>query len=144
MSRSRRFIHHSLVHHPASEVVKVGATEKQNFQMSCDSNSELDALLSSYSDKNDSAMHTPVDTELNDSGLNARSCLTLGSGPSRLVEGGLSHVMDSSSARSASPCYLQSLYKRKLGLPKEEADLGQRKRQCGVKMEDEACHGFYS
>ena len=158
MGRSRRFT----LHHPASvslrEVVKNGltdpATEQQHgvdVQMKCGTDSELCVcgIFPSQSDgdgcrdlteemANDPTMHTQtMDVEhcqFDDSGLNA----TRSSTPGPPMEGSSSQMLDSSSERCPCPCNLTSLYKRKLGFPGADVvELGQRKRQCVVNMEDE-------
>ncbi|TKS86730.1 hypothetical protein D9C73_020849 [Collichthys lucidus] len=159
--RSRRFS----LHHPASlrEVVKHGmrdpATEQEHLldvQMKCGSDSELWVcerdILPSHSDRdglkeenaNDSTMHTQtMDIELHsqftDSGLHTtKSSTPQTSGPVTPVEENSSQMLDTSSERSTSPGDLVSLYKRKLGVPGGEVvELGQRKRQCVVNMEEE-------
>ncbi|XP_039641428.1 uncharacterized protein LOC120548983 isoform X2 [Perca fluviatilis] len=154
--RSRRFILH-----PASvslrEVVKNGkrdpVTEQQHLpdvQMKCESDSELD-ILPSHSDRdgltkemaNDSTMHTQtMDIELHcqfdDSDLHAtRSSTPHTPGPVTPVGGSLAQMLDSPSERPPCPCNLRSLSKRKMGFPGAEVvELGQRKRQCVVNMED--------
>ncbi|XP_035530224.1 uncharacterized protein LOC118337355 isoform X2 [Morone saxatilis] len=160
--RSRRFI----LHHPASvahrEVVKNGmrdpVTDLLDVPMKCGSDSELWVceldILPSHSDRggcrdvkeelaDDSTMHAQtMDIELHcqfdDSGMHAtRSSTPQTPEPVTPVEGSLSQMLHSSSERSPSPCNLTSLHKRKLGFPGAEAmELGQRKRQCVVNMED--------
>ncbi|XP_029350258.1 uncharacterized protein LOC115036272 isoform X2 [Echeneis naucrates] len=148
--RSRRFI----PHHPASvalrEVTKNGmrdpGTEQQNIldvQMKCGSDSELWVCeLHTHTEMaNDSTMQTQamdIESQLYDSGLHGtRSSTPQTPGPLTSVGGSSSWFLDSSSERSPSPCTLRSLYKRKLGLPGAEVvELGHRKRQCVVNMED--------
>nr|XP_020446792.1 uncharacterized protein LOC109955207 isoform X2 [Monopterus albus] len=163
LGRSKR----CLLHHPASvtlkEVLKNGMkdplTEQQHLldvQMKHGSDSELWVCdldtLPSHSDKdgcrdhtvekaNESTMHTQtmdIELQLDDSGLHAtRSSTPHTTEPLTSVGGSSSQMLDSSSEKSPSPCNLQSLYKRKLGLPGAEVvELGQRKRQCVVNMED--------
>lgn len=89
---------------------------------------------------NDSAMHTQtMDIEFDDSGLQTtRSSTPQTPGPLTSVGGSSFQMLESSSERSPSPCNPRSIYKRKLGHPgAEEVELGQRKRQCVVSMEDE-------
>ncbi|KAG8013297.1 hypothetical protein GBF38_021594 [Nibea albiflora] len=154
--RSRRFS----LHHSASlrEVVKHGmreaVTEQEHLldvQMKCGSDSELWVcerdILPSHSvreNTDDLRMHTQsMDIELHsqftDSGLHTtKSSTPQTSGPVTPVEEGSSHMLDTSSERSTSPGDLVSLYKRKLGVPAGEVvELGQRKRQCVVNMEEE-------
>ncbi|XP_026195566.1 uncharacterized protein LOC113148198 isoform X3 [Anabas testudineus] len=109
--RSRTFV----LHHPASvarrEVVKTGmrdpATEQQHL---------FDIQMKCGSD----------------------SEATISSTPHTPVGGSSSQVLDSSSERSPSPCNVRSIYKRKLGLHGADVvELGQRKRQCVVNMEDQ-------
>ncbi|XP_028251994.1 uncharacterized protein LOC114427946 [Parambassis ranga] len=141
LSRGRRFI----LHHPAPvalrDVVKHGKRsemEQQHLldvQMKCGSDSELDTL-SSHCCRNPTSetvaghpQTMDVEFQLDDSGLHATRSST--PGPQTPVD-------RSSSEKSPSPCHLTSLYKRKLGLPGADVvELGQRKRQCVVNMEDE-------
>lgn len=58
--------------------------------------------------------------------------------PSTVRPGNSPQVPDSSSERSPSPCHLPCLHKRKMCFPGAEvSELGQRKRQCVLSMEDE-------
>lgn len=79
-------------------------------------------------------MDVHPDCQFDDSGMHApRSSTPQTPGPVTPVK-----MLDSSSERSPSPCDLRVLYKRKLGFPGAEVvELGQRKRQCVVSMEDE-------
>lgn len=168
LGRSRRFsLHHPA---SLREVVKNGmrdpVTEQQHLldvQMKCGSDSELWVceldILPSHSDgdgcrdlkekmASDSTMHAQtMDVELHcqfdDSGVHApRSSTPQTSGPVTPVEGSLFQMLDSSSERSPNPYNLRSLYKRKLGFPGAElVELGQRKRQCVVRMEDQREEG---
>ncbi|XP_044231688.1 uncharacterized protein LOC122998766 isoform X1 [Thunnus albacares] len=154
--RSRRFI----LHHSPSVVCKEVVTNgMRDVQMKCGSDSELWVCeldsLPSRSDRdgnkdlteemtNDSTTHTQtmdikLQCQLDDSGLHAtRSSTPHTPGCLTPVERSSSQMLDSSSERSPSPCNLRFLYKRKLGLPGTEVvELGQRKRQCVVNMEDE-------
>ncbi|KAA8582077.1 hypothetical protein FQN60_008817 [Etheostoma spectabile] len=156
--RSRRFT----LHHPATvslrDVVKNGkqdpVTGQQHLldvQMKCESDSELD-ILSPHSDRdglteemaNDSTMHTQTtDIELHcqfdESDFHATRFSTLHTpGPVTSVGGSWSQMLDSSSERPPCPCDLRSLSKRKMCSPGADVvELGQRKRQCVVNMEDE-------
>ncbi|XP_040917045.1 uncharacterized protein LOC121197483 isoform X2 [Toxotes jaculatrix] len=159
--RSRKFI----LHHPASvalrEVMKNGmrdpVTEQQHVlddQMKCGSDSELWVCdlntLPSHNDKDacrDRTLEIPNETQaqtmdielpLDDSGLHAtRSSTPHTPGPLTPVGGSSPWMLGSSSERSPSPCHLRSLYKRKLGLAGAEVvELGQRKKQCVVNVED--------
>ncbi|XP_047467459.1 uncharacterized protein LOC125023929 isoform X2 [Mugil cephalus] len=136
--RSRRLV----LHHPASvslrEVVKNGMRhsfiEQQHHldvQMKCGSDFEPDALPS-HADRDgcrnvteETTRHTQImDTEsqLDDSGLHTTR----------------PQMLDSSSEKSPSSCNLRPFYKRKLGLlGAGMVELGQRKRQCVVSMEDD-------
>ncbi|XP_039992313.1 uncharacterized protein LOC120794964 isoform X2 [Xiphias gladius] len=161
--RSRRFILHHPASVALREMMRSGmrdpVTEQQHLldvQMKCGSDSELWVCeldtLPSHSDKdgcrdptaempNDSTMHAQImdiGLQVDDSGLHAtRSSTPQTPGPITPVGGSSSWMLDSSSERSPSPCNLRSLYKRKLGLPGAEVvELGQRKRQCVVNMED--------
>lgn len=141
-------------------------TEQQHLldvQMKCGSDSELWVceldILPSHSDgdgcrdlkekmASDSTMHAQtMDVELHcqfdDSGVHApRSSTPQTSGPVTPVEGSLFQMLDSSSERSPNTYNLRSLYKRKLGFPGAElVELGQRKRQCVVRMEDQREEG---
>ncbi|XP_031166187.1 uncharacterized protein LOC116057732 isoform X3 [Sander lucioperca] len=158
--RSRRFS----LHHPASvslrEVVKNGkrdpVTEQQHLldvQMKCESDSELCVseldIMPAHSDRdglteemaNDSTMHTQtmgieLHCQFDDSDLHATRSST--PGPVTPVGGCSSQMLDSSSERPPCPCNLRSLSKRKMSFPGAEVvELGQRKRQCVVNMEDE-------
>ncbi len=136
-------------------------TEQQHLvdvQMKCESDSELWVcaldLLPSHSDRDDcrdlkeemanestthiQTMDLELRCQLDDSGLHAtRSSTPQTPGPGTPAEGSSSQMPDSSSERSPSPCNLRCLYKRKLGFPGAEvAEMGQRKRQCVVNMED--------
>lgn len=77
--------------------------------------------------------------QFDDAGMHApRSSTPQTLGPVTPMEKISLQMLDSSSERSASPCDLRALYKRKLGFPGAEVvELGQRKRQCVVSMEDE-------
>ncbi|XP_029316529.1 uncharacterized protein LOC115027376 isoform X3 [Cottoperca gobio] len=157
--RSRRFI----LHHPASvslrEVEKNGtrdAVTDNDVQMKCGSDPEMCVcdILPSHSDReggkdlteqmtNDSTMHTQtmdiaLHCQFDDSGLQAtRSTTPHTAGPVTPVEASLTQMLDRSSERSPCPSNLSSLYKRKLGFPGADVvELGQRKRQCIVNMED--------
>lgn len=56
-----------------------------------------------------------------------------------VTPGNLPQVPDSSSERSPSPCQLRGVYKRKMCCPGVEvSELGQRKRQCVLSMEEGA------
>lgn len=163
-SRSRRFILHHPA--SLREAVRNGTrdleTEQQHLldvQMKCGSDSELwDCeldILPSHSDRpgcgdlkeemaSDSTMHTQtMDIELHCqfdvSGLHATRSSTLQpSGPVTPVEGRSSQMLDRSSERSPRPCDLRSLSKRKSGFPGTEVvEVGQRKRQCVINMENE-------
>lgn len=58
--------------------------------------------------------------------------------PSTVRLGNSPQVPDSSSERSPSPCHLWCLHKRKMCFPGGEvSELGQRKKQCVLSMEDE-------
>lgn len=58
--------------------------------------------------------------------------------PSTVRLGNSPQVPDSSSERSPSPCHLRCLHKRKMCFPGAEvSELGQRKKQCVLSMEDE-------
>lgn len=58
---------------------------------------------------------------------------------STVAPANLPQVPDSSSERSPSPCQLRCVYKRKMGCPGAEvSELGQRKRQCVLSMEEGA------
>ncbi|XP_034381091.1 uncharacterized protein LOC117725181 isoform X2 [Cyclopterus lumpus] len=158
LGRRRRF----LFHHPAAlrEVAKNGTsdpvTEPQphllDVQMKCGSDSDI---MPSHCDRdgyralteemaNDSTVHSQtMDIEMhcqfNDSGLNVTMPSTSHlPGPVTPVEGTLSQRLDSSSETSPCPRNLRSIYKRKLGFPEADVgELGQRKRQCVVNMDDE-------
>ncbi|KAM7376002.1 hypothetical protein PAMP_005755 [Pampus punctatissimus] len=155
-SRSRRFILHPPPSIVFKDVVKNGM---RDIQMKCGSDSELWVCeldsLPSHGDRdgckdlaeemtNDSTVHTKtmdieLHCQLDDSGLHAtRSSTPHTLGCLTPVERSSSQMLDSSSERSPSPCNPRFLYKRKLGLPGTEVvELGQRKRQCVVKMEPE-------
>ncbi|KAK2891901.1 hypothetical protein Q8A73_017566 [Channa argus] len=106
------------------------------------SNSDKDACIELPVDAvTDSTMHTQTmetDLWLDDSGLQATiSSTPQTSRPLTPAGESSSQMPHSSSERAASPCNLRSIYKRKLGLPGAEVlELGQRKRQCVVDMED--------
>lgn len=160
--RSRRFVHHPA---SLREVVKNGmrdpVTEQQHLldvQMKCGSDSELWVceldILPPHRDRDcckdqkekmarDSTMPAPtmdveLDCQFDDSGVHdPTSPAAQTPGPGTPVEGSSSQLLDSSSERSPSPCNLRSLHKRKLGFPGAEGvELGQRKRQCVISMED--------
>nr|XP_046267906.1 uncharacterized protein LOC124071434 isoform X2 [Scatophagus argus] len=162
--RSRRYIIHHPA--SFREVLKNGmrdsVTEQQpllGVQMKCGSDSDLWVcdldILPSHNDRgdcrdlkeemsNDSTMHAQtmdidIDYQHDDSGVHdARSSTPQAPGCVTPVEGIRYRMLDSSSERSPSPCNPRSLYKRKLGFPGAEAvELGQRKKQCIVNMEDE-------
>ncbi|XP_044022537.1 uncharacterized protein LOC122861753 isoform X2 [Siniperca chuatsi] len=164
--RSRRVILHHPASVALREVVKNGTrdavTEQQHLldvQMKCGSDSKLWVcqldILPSHSDRdgcrdlkgemaNDSTMHTQtMDIELHcqfdDSGMHAtRPSTPQTPGPVTPVEGSSSQMLDSSSVRPPNACNHRSVYKRKLSFPGAEVvELGQRKRQCVVNMEDE-------
>ncbi|XP_058471927.1 uncharacterized protein LOC131445102 isoform X2 [Solea solea] len=162
-SRSRRFI----LHQPASAALREAmmkrdpVTEQQHpldVQMKCGSDSELwvceiDTVPSSHSDQNARGDHAvekrshstahaqivKMELQFDDSGLHTtRSSTPHTPGPLTPVGGSSAWMLDSSSERSPSPCNLRSLSKRKFGLPGAEVvELGQRKRQCVVNMEQE-------
>ncbi|XP_034530795.1 uncharacterized protein LOC117806163 isoform X2 [Notolabrus celidotus] len=162
LCRSKRFI----LHHPASsalrEVVKTRMrnplTEPQHLldvPMKCGSDSELwfceldidgdecrdlKDPLSSDSLMHNQAMDIGLCCQLYDSSLHTtRPCTPQTLGPVTPVGMISSHIPESSSERSPSPCNLQSLNKRKLGFPGGEVvELGQRKKQCVYNMEDSA------
>ncbi|XP_018519028.1 uncharacterized protein LOC108874927 isoform X2 [Lates calcarifer] len=165
--RSRRFIHHHPASIALREAMKNGmrdpVMEQQHLldvQMKCGSDPELWVceldMLPSHNDKltddgcrdltaemeKDSTIHArtmEIELQLDDSGLHAtRSSTPHSPGPLTTMGGSSSWILDSSSERSPSPCNLRSLYKRKLGLPGAEVvELGQRKRQCVVNMEEQ-------
>lgn len=90
----------------------------------------------------DSVLHTrSVDSQvhcrLDNSGVHTvRSFTPCTPGSLTPVEGNSSQQPNSSSERSPSSCPVRTLYKRKLGLPGMELmELGQKKRQCVIKME---------
>ncbi|XP_071353909.1 uncharacterized protein [Trachinotus anak] len=169
--RTRRFILHHPASVALREVMKNGmrdpVTEQQHLldvQMKCGSDSELWVCefdtLPSHSDK-DSCRDLPTETasdptthaqtmdmefQLDDSGLHAtRSSTPHTPGPLTPVGGSPSWMLDSSSERSHSPCNLRSLNKRKMGLPGTEAvEVGQRKRQCVVDIEDKEEAGDFA
>lgn len=140
LSRNRRFLlpkSGSRVPHPASD---------QNFldvQVTLESESELWLcevnVMPSDSDKygggdleETTLLAQAMEVELlEDSGVNI-------SLPSTVRPGNSPQVPDSSSERSPSPCNLRCLHKRKMCFPGAEvSELGQRKRQCVLSMEDE-------
>ncbi|XP_016888130.1 uncharacterized protein LOC103379487 isoform X2 [Cynoglossus semilaevis] len=152
--RSRRF---SLNHPTTSvfrEVLKNSqrdlVTEQplpQDIQMNCGSESELwvceldtptsskggcgDLTGRTTDDLTAQAQTVKMQPQLDDSGfLGTTSCTPVGRNASWLL--------DSSSERSPSPRDLLSLSKRKLVIPGAEGiELGRRKRQCVINMEDE-------
>lgn len=117
------------------------ATEQHllDVQMTCESESELwlceiDIRASDGGgdlEEPPALAHT-IDVELlDDSGVYAPQPSTVGPGNSP-------RVPHSSSERSPSPCHLQCLYKRKMCFPGAEvSEVGQRKRQCVLSMEEE-------
>ncbi|XP_010795888.1 uncharacterized protein isoform X1 [Notothenia coriiceps] len=158
--RSRRFI----LNHPASvslrDVEKHGmryAVSDNNVQMKCGSDSEMcdDYILTSHRDGDggralseqmaeDSTMQSQtmdvaLHCQLDDSGFHATRYSTPHiPAPVTPAEVSLSQATDLSSESSPCPCNLRSLYKRKLGFPGAEVvELGQRKKQCVVNMEDQ-------
>ncbi|XP_072220893.1 uncharacterized protein [Leuresthes tenuis] len=159
--RRRRLISH----YPASvslrEMVKSGmrdcvidqqpTSHKDNsdIQMKHGRDCELDALFSNceWDDQRsiaeemvtDSTVHMGMELQLNDSGLHStRSSTPYTPGLQTSVETSSSQMLDSCSERSPSSCNLRSLCKRKEGFPGAEVvELGPRKRQCTVYMEDE-------
>ncbi|XP_054470539.1 uncharacterized protein LOC129103924 [Anoplopoma fimbria] len=163
--RSRRFILHHPASVAPREVAKNGmrepVTEQQqhllDVKMKCGSDSELFVcdIMPSHSDRdgcrdlkeemaNDSTMHSQtVDVEMHsqfeDSGLHVtRPSTSHTPGPVTPVGGSSSQMLASSSETSPCPCNLRSIYKRKLGFPGAEVmELGQRKRQCVVNMDDQ-------
>ncbi|KAM4543211.1 uncharacterized protein PAE49_019625 [Odontesthes bonariensis] len=80
-----------------------------------------------------------IELQLNDSGLPSTSSSTPHTpGLQTSVETSSSQMLDSCSERSPSSCNLRSLCKRKGSFPGTEVvELGPRKRQCTVNMEDE-------
>ncbi|KAK5886471.1 hypothetical protein CesoFtcFv8_017500 [Champsocephalus esox] len=84
-------------------------------------------------------MDVALHCQLDDSGFHATRYSTPHTpAPVTPAEVSLSQATDLSSESSPCPCNLRSLYKRKLGFPGAEVvELGQRKRQCVVDMEDQ-------
>lgn len=140
LSRNRRFPlpkTGSRDSHPASE------QHLLDVQMTLESESELWLceinVMPSDSDKygggdleESTVLPQTMDIELpEDSGVHIPPHSTVRPGNSP-------QVPDSSSERSPSPCHLQCLHKRKMCFPGVEVlELGQRKRQCVLSMEDE-------
>lgn len=133
------------------------AVSDNNVQMKCGSDSEMcdDYILTSHRDGDggralseqmaeDSTMQSQtmdvaLHCQLDDSGFHATRYSTPHTpAPVTPAEVSLSQATDLSSESSPCPCNLRSLYKRKLGFPGAEVvELGQRKRQCVVNMEDQ-------
>ncbi|XP_068195709.1 uncharacterized protein [Antennarius striatus] len=158
-SRNRRFVFHQ----PTSlreEVKNEGEQQPLlDVQMKCGSDSELwmckVGAPPSHSERKEcrdinekmawdsikpaETMDIELDCKLDDtSGHASRSSKPPTNGPVIPMEGSVSQMVGSSSERSPSPCILGSLYKRKFCFPGAEVgDMGQRKRQCVINMQDE-------
>lgn len=140
MGKNRRFL-----------LLKSGARDPASqqhlldVQMTCESEAELWLceidILPSDSDKGGGGEleESAVRAQTTDVQLLEESGVLHAPQSSTVTPGNLPQVPDSSSERSHSPCQPRCVYKRKMGCPGAEvSELGQRKRQCVLSMEDGA------